>query len=283
MNDSALYIVATPIGNRNDLTLRAIEVLQSVNVIAVEDTRHSKRLLTYHQIRTPMISLHEHNESQRVQSILDRLSQGEQVALISDAGTPLICDPGFRLVAAAQEQGYRVVPIPGACAVIVALCASGLATDRFVFEGFLPAKSAARKKALSHIAQETRTTIWYESTHRIIASLTDMVDVLGASRRMTLARELTKTFETIRLDTLAGLLAWIQADPNQQKGEFVLVLEGQIDHKNQLDDREPRRILSILLQEMPLKQAVALAVRLCHQSRKSLYQLALELKQSQEG
>ena len=281
MSYACLYIVATPIGNRDDFSLRAISILKGVDVIAAEDTRHSKRLLSYHQINTPLLSLHEHNESQRLHSLLERLEQGECIALISDAGTPLISDPGYRLVSAVLAKGFRVVPVPGACAAITALCASGLPTDRFVFEGFLPAKSAARKNFLMTLLCERRTIIFYESTHRIVESVTDLLTVFGKARRATLARELTKSFETIRHDTLGNLFEWLKAGVHQQKGEFVILLHG-CDNKIMAEkDRESRRVLSILLEELPLKQAVALAVRLTDGNRKSLYQLALTLKDAQ--
>jgi len=273
-----LYLVATPIGNRDDISQRAIDILKSVDCIAAEDTRHSQRLLQYHGIKTPLISLHEHNEQQRIQPLLDRLLRGEQVALISDAGTPLISDPGYRLVTAMHEAHVRVVPVPGACALVAALAASGLPTDRFVFEGFLPAKRVARQKQLQLLSTETRTIIFYESTHRIIDSLEDMRDVFGEERLVTVARELTKSFETIHRAPLSELVEWVKSDANQQKGEFVIVVEGVKNSDVSADEQEHRRILSILLAEMPLKQAVAIATRLCDGHRKSLYQLALEIK-----
>ena len=273
-----LYLVATPIGHRDDISLRAIEILKSVDCIAAEDTRHSQRLLQYHGIATPMISLHEHNEEQRIKQLFDRLSRGEQIALISDAGTPLISDPGYRLVRAMHEAGIRVVPVPGACAAIAAIAASGLPTDRFVFEGFLPAKRTARQKRLTDLLQESRSIIFYESTHRIVACLEDMLDVFGEKRLATIARELTKSFETIRRAPLSVLLPWVKSDPNQQKGEFVIVVEGVEKSPSETDQEEQRRILSILLEEMPLKQAVAIATRICRANHKSLYQLALAIK-----
>ena len=216
----------------------------------------------------------------RLPALLDRLERGERIALISDAGTPLISDPGYRLVATVLEKGFRIVPVPGACAAITALCASGLPTDRFIFEGFLPLKSSARKKYLTTLLHEPRTIIFYESTHRIVESVTDLLAVFGEARRATLAREITKSFETIHHDTLGRLLDWLKTDVNQQKGEFVIVLQG-CDKAATEDGTEARRVLSILLEEMPLKQAVALAVRLTQKNRKSLYQLALTLKDAQ--
>ncbi len=278
MPHSVLYIVATPIGNRQDMSFRAVSVLQQVDLIAAEDTRHSKQLLTYYSIKTGLISLHEHNELQRIKILLTYLERGDSIALISDAGTPLIHDPGYRLVLAVQKKGFQVIPIPGACAAITALCASGLPTDRFTFEGFLPAKSSARRGYLKTLSNEPRTMIFYESTHRIIKSLTDFVSILGGIRRATIARELTKSFETIFQDTLANLLTWIQANPNQQKGEFVIVLEGATNSDADYEKAESCRILSILLKEMPLKQAVMIATQLTGVSRSVLYQLALTLK-----
>lgn len=278
MSEACFYIVATPIGNRDDISLRAISILKAVDVIAAEDTRHSKRLLDYHHIKTPLISFHEHNESQRLDALLKRLKAGESIALISDAGTPLISDPGYRLVSVLHEKGFRIVPVPGPCAAITALCASGLPTDRFVFEGFLPAKSNGRKKHLKALLKEPRTMIFYESTHRVLDSLADFLAVFGDTRRMTIARELTKAFETIHQDTIPSLFEWMKDDPNQQKGEFVLLLEGYVQEEKSEEDTETRRILSILLKEMPLKQAVAIATALTNGHRKSLYQLALTLK-----
>jgi len=277
---SLLYLVATPIGNRDDMSLRAIEVLRSVDCIAAEDTRHSQRLLQYHGIKTPLISLHEHNEDQRIKSLLDRLLGGECIALISDAGTPLISDPGYRLVTAMHDANIRVVPIPGACALIAALAASGLPTDRFVFEGFLPFKQTARQKKLRVLLEEERTIVFYESTHRIVNCMEDVLAVFGEKRLATMARELTKTFETVHRAPLSELVAWMKSDANQQKGEFVVVVEGKKTVDLDSNQKEHHRVLSILLEEIPLKQAVALATRLCGTNRKSLYKLALEIKDS---
>ena len=215
MSDAVFYVVATPIGNLGDLTPRAVDVLQSVALIAAEDTRHSGRLMAHFNIKTPMISVHDHNERQRLQTILDKLAAGDSIALISDAGTPLISDPGFIVVRGVREAGYKVVPVPGCCAVITAMCASGLPTDRFMFEGFLPAKRSGRQQKLSEILAEPRTVIYYESTHRILDSLQDMIEVLGADRYVVLARELTKTFETIHGDRVEALLEWVKQDHNQ--------------------------------------------------------------------
>ena len=234
MNDkNALYIVATPIGNLNDISSRAIEVLRLVDVVAAEDTRHSGRLMQAHQINTPLISYHDHGGSDQHQRILSRLSDGQSVALISDAGTPLISDPGYRLVKCAREEGYRVIPIPGACAFIAALSASGLPSDRFAFEGFPPAKSAARRKLFDSAKGDTRTLIYYESPHRIEDSLADMAAVFGDDRPAVLARELTKTFETFLSGSMSEIVAQVNSDPNQRKGEMVVMVEGARKESNE--------------------------------------------------
>jgi 16S rRNA (cytidine1402-2'-O)-methyltransferase len=274
----ALYVVATPIGNLGDFSARAIEVLGQVARIAAEDTRHSVPLLHRHGIATPLLSLHEHNERERVAQLIAELQGGAAIGLISDAGTPLISDPGFHLVRAARAQGIRVIPVPGACAVIAALSAAGLPTDRFVFEGFLPAKSAARRARLEALRGETRTLAFYESSHRIIETLSDMVSVIGAQRPAVLARELTKTFETIRDGRLDELLEFVSNDANQQKGEFVLLVQGAEDVPE--DAAEAGRVLGILLEALPVKQAAALAERITGVKKNELYKLALTLKDS---
>lgn len=272
----ALYVVATPIGNLGDFSARAIEVLGQVTRIAAEDTRHSAPLLHKHGIATPLLSLHEHNERERVAQLIAELQGGASIGLISDAGTPLISDPGFHLVRAARAAGIRVIPVPGACALITALSAAGLPTDRFVFEGFLPAKGAARRARLEALCDETRTLAFYESSHRIVETLTDMVSVIGAQRPVVMARELTKTFETIRDGSLAELLAFVSDDANQQKGEFVLLLQGAEEVPE--DAAEAGRVLGILLDELPVKQAAALAERITGVKKNELYKLALTLK-----
>ncbi|MEM5530605.1 16S rRNA (cytidine(1402)-2'-O)-methyltransferase [Gammaproteobacteria bacterium AS21] len=278
MSDALLYVVATPIGNLGDITHRAIEVLQSVALIAAEDTRHSSRLMSHFNIKTPMISVHDHNERQRVTTIINKLSAGESVALISDAGTPLISDPGFILVRAVREAGFKVVPVPGCSAVITALSAAGLASNNFVFEGFLPAKSLARKQEMQNIIDETRTVIFYESTHRIVDSLSDMCEILGEQRYVVIARELTKTFETIHGAQLKDLLSWVKEDHNQQKGEFVVLVSG-VEPKEEVGfSRETLRILDLLLTELPVKQACALASKITGAKKNALYQEALERK-----
>jgi 16S rRNA (cytidine1402-2'-O)-methyltransferase len=279
MTDTCLYIVPTPIGNLGDITTRALDTLQSVQLIAAEDTRHSARLLQHFGITTPMWALHDHNERAQADRIVQRLSEGENIALISDAGTPLISDPGYHLVRKVRDAGFRVVPLPGACALIAALSASGLPTNRFAFEGFLPAKSLARKQRLEAVADDQRTLMFYESPHRLLASLETMLEVLGPDRYVVMARELTKTFETIRGDRLDRLVDWIKADANQQRGEFVLLIQGAETAPEQ-DALTPDelRVLTLLLEELSVKQASALAAKICNSKKKKMYQAALELK-----
>lgn len=275
---AALYIVATPIGNLADISARAIEILSSVDLIAAEDTRHSKHLLQHHGIETSTISLHEHNEQQRSEVLLSRMVQGESIALISDAGTPLISDPGFRLVNMAREQGINVIPIPGACAVITALSASGLSAERFAFEGFLPSKASARRQVLESLENEPRTLIFYESPKRMVASLQDMLAVFGTERKACLARELTKMFETIVMLPLAELVEIVRNDPNHQKGEIVLLIEGQSTVVDS-DEAEQARVLQILLAELPLKQAASLTASILGIKKNKAYEMALKLQQ----
>ncbi len=279
MKAGTLYLIATPIGNLGDITFRAIEILKKVQVIAAEDTRHSRKLLQHYLITTPMISLHNFNEATRVTQLMERLEAGESVGLISDAGTPLISDPGFALVRAAQQAKISVVPIPGACAAITALCSSGLPTDRFVFEGFLPAKTVARQGRLSEIKEEPRTVVFYESPHRIKAMLKDLITVLGPARRITMARELTKQYETICQDEAAKLLEWIEKNPEQQLGEFVLVVAGSETEKNR-DEMDVDHVLSILVAELPTKQAASLCSKITGHKKNELYERALLLKSS---
>ena len=277
--NGALYIVATPIGNLADMTARAIEVLRDVAVIAAEDTRHSGVLLRHFGISTPCLAYHEHNERQQTETLIERLGQGAAVALISDAGTPLLSDPGYHLVKAAHAADIRVIPIPGASAVLAALSVSGLPTDRFIFEGFLPAKSSGRRERMLALRSETRTLIFYEAPHRLLATLGDMAEIFGQQREAVLARELTKVYETIRKDSLERLRHWVEADPNQQKGECAIVVQGAEVVSDQVDaDAEKRRILEILLDEMPLKQAVGVAVKISGEKRNRLYQWAVDMK-----
>ncbi|MBE9539450.1 MAG: 16S rRNA (cytidine(1402)-2'-O)-methyltransferase [Proteobacteria bacterium] len=282
MNESTvqagtLYVVATPIGNLGDITQRALQVLAGGDVIVAEDTRHSGRLLHQFQIDTPTIALHEHNERHRAPQIVERLQKGESVALISDAGTPLVSDPGFHLVRLAREVDIKVVPVPGASAMLAALSVSGLPSDRFIFEGFLSSKSGARKKRLEAIATEPRTLIFYEAPHRLLDTLADMVDIFGVDRRVVLARELTKTFETIKGDGVGNLLEWVRSDTDQQKGEMVLLVKGVTSDSGMANDAEAQRILKLLLEELPLSQASALAAKITGSRKKPLYQLGLRL------
>lgn len=273
-----LYIVATPIGNLGDISFRAIETLKSVDLIAAEDTRHSKYMLDNQQITTPTISLHEHNEQQRSQLLLEKLQQGQSIALISDAGTPLISDPGYRLVTLVRSAGIKVIPIPGSSALIAAISASGLPSDRFAFEGFLPPKAGARQQRLTLLADETRTLIFYESPKRIVGTLNDMQQVFGAERQACLARELTKIHETIETRPLHELAQWVAADANQQKGEIVLLVAGAAETTS-ADEQAMQRLLTLLLPEMPVKKAAAITADWLSVSKNAAYQLALKLQQ----
>ncbi len=275
---ATLYIVATPIGNLSDISQRAIDTLQEVDVIAAEDTRHSGILLQHYAISTPMISLHEHNEQQRSEVLLTRLQQGESIALISNAGTPLISDPGYRLVSLVRKHNIGVVPIPGSCALISALSASGLASDRFSFEGFLPSKQGARQQALQALENERRTLIFYESPRRLKSCLTDMVAVFGEDRPACLARELTKLHETIDTKPLVELLAWVSDDSNQQRGECVLLVEG-IKQQKESSEIAVNQMLTVLLKELPVKKAAAITASLLDVSKNTAYDMALKLKQ----
>ena len=275
---ACLYIVATPIGNLSDMSQRAIEILQSVDLIAAEDTRHSGILLQYFSIKRPIISLHDHNEEQRSEVLLAKLQQGESIALISDAGTPLISDPGYKLVSLVRDHNIKVVPIPGSCSAIAALSASGLATDRFTFEGFLPSKQGARRQILEDLVDENRTLIFYENPRRLQDCLTDMVAIFGNHRRACIARELTKLHETIMTQPLEQLLEWVSANKNQQKGEAVLLVEGLKQKKNS-SEAEINRVLTLLLKDLSVKQAVVLASSLLEVSKNTTYEMALKLQQ----
>ncbi len=271
-----LYIVATPIGNLDDISLRALQVLGTVDRIAAEDTRHSRRLLRHHGIDTPMLALHEHNERQAVKGVLQLLEQGQDVALISDAGTPLVSDPGFPLVRACREAGIRVSPVPGASAVIAALSVSGLPVDSFCFHGFLPRSPGPRRERLQALAAEIPTQVFYESSHRILHALRDMVEVMGNGRDVCVARELTKQYEDVMVGSLADVLALVEADDMRQRGEFVIVLAGAGEPAADLPSSETLRVLDVLLEELPLKQAAALAARITGEKKNRLYSLALE-------
>ena len=271
-----LYLVATPIGNLADITQRAISVLAQVDIIAAEDTRHSQRLLSCLGIKSKMLAYHEHNEDQMTPKLLGELVSGKSIALISDAGTPLISDPGYRLVTQAHDKNLNIVPVPGVCAAITALSVAGLATDSFTFEGFPPAKQGARLHFLEQLGQQQRTMIFYISCHRIVATLKDMRTVFGETRRVTFARELTKTFETIKRTELSDLVNWVEADNNQRKGEIVLVVEGKVAQA--VDRTQVDHYLSILLAELPVKQSVSLVVKMTGENKNDVYKRALELK-----
>jgi len=272
-----LYVVATPIGNLGDLSTRAIETLRTVDHVAAEDTRRSKQLLSHLGIQTHCFSLHEHNERQRIAQILQYLQNGESVALVSDAGTPLISDPGFPLVRELREQGFQVIPIPGPCALITALSAAGIASDRFYFEGFLPAKSGARKNRLQALVGLDATLVLYESSHRIIGSLTDMAEVMGEQRFCVVARELTKTFETFMQGELRQVIRVIQADTNQQKGEFVVMLAAEQRQASKLAP-EVIALAERLLGHLPAKTVAKLCAEHYGVKKNEVYQYLLNEK-----
>ena len=265
------------------MTERALQVLADVDVIAVEDTRRSGQLLRNFEISTPMIAVHEHNERQICESLINRMLNGENIALISDAGTPLVSDPGYYLVNQSRQQGILVIPVPGASALIAALSVSGLPTDRFVYEGFLPAKSSARQQRLEKLKDDSRTLVFYEAPHRIVEMLKDCLLVFGRQRKVVLARELTKTFETVYGDQLDQLIPWVEADENQRKGEFVVLVHGAQARENTDIDAEVERILLILLKDLPVKQAAALAAKITGLKKNTLYQFALDLKALNKG
>lgn len=275
----SLYIVATPIGNLNDISKRAILTLESVDCIAAEDTRHSQALLKHLGINKPLLSYHDHNEAKTSDQLLQQLNQGQSIALITDAGTPLISDPGHLLVKKAHAAGIRVIPIPGACAAMAALSASGFSADSFFFYGFLPAKTNQRIKALQSLTQQPGEIIFYEAPHRILESLQNLCEVFGAERRVCFARELTKQFETLRVDTLQHILEWVQRDPNQQRGEIVLVLESQTEKEKPQDlSTEQTLLLKRLLAELHTKTAASIMADFTGLDKQQLYRLALELK-----
>ncbi len=273
----SLYVVATPIGNLDDMSVRALKVLREVALIAAEDTRHSLRLMQHFGIATPLAACHEHNERDEGSRFIARLLSGDDVALISDAGTPLISDPGYHLVRQARAAGIQVIPVPGACALIAALSAAGLPSDRFIFEGFLPAKSVGRKARLELLKEEPRTVIFYEAPHRILECLQDLEEIFGADRSAVLGRELTKTFETLKGLPLGELRAFVEADSNQQRGECVVLVAGWSEPEGEdVIGAEARRVLDLLLQEMPLKRAAALAAEITGVRKNLLYQVALD-------
>ncbi|MBN7123474.1 16S rRNA (cytidine(1402)-2'-O)-methyltransferase [Erwinia billingiae] len=276
---STLYIVPTPIGNLGDITQRALTVLAGVDLIAAEDTRHTGLLLQHFAINARLFALHDHNEQYKAETLIAKLQEGQSIALVSDAGTPLINDPGYHLVRRCREAGIRVVPLPGACAAITALSAAGLPSDRFCYEGFLPAKSKGRCDTLRELEQEPRTLIFYESTHRLLESLQDMVTVWGPDRYVVLAREITKTWESIQGAPVGELLAWVLEDENRRKGEMVLIVEGFHAEEDALPP-EALRTLALLQKELPLKKAAQLTAEIHAVKKNALYKYALE---QQEG
>lgn len=279
---STLYVVATPIGNLRDISLRALDVLASVDVIAAEHIHVTRHLLATHLISSKLIALHQHNEIIIAEKIISLLSSDQAVALVTDAGTPCISDPGALLVRQVRMHGYQVIPIPGANAAISALSASGILNPHYLFYGFLPNKSAGRKRELELLKPLSCTLIFYEAPHRILECVVDLINVFGTQRQLAIARELTKIFETFHVCKLGDALTWLQADSNQQKGEFVLLLSGaDVINKSAISD-ENQRILKLLLRDLPLKQAVKLATDITGENKNKVYKLALSLKKAQE-
>ena len=279
MNDSAiLYVVATPIGNLNDITIRALNILKSVDVIAAEDTRHTSGLLRYFGISKKLISVHQHNEQQSAEMLIARLGSGDSIALVTDAGTPAVSDPGAIVVATVRAAGFSVVPVPGVSAVITALSASGIVENGFTFVGFTPASGGARKKTLQMLVAHPYTLVFYEAPHRIVDSVRDMAEIFGAERRVVIARELTKTFETIHSCRLGEAVKWLESDTNQQRGEFVVLVESAPVNGNEEISMEAQRVLKYLLTELPLKQAVKLAAEITCLKKNDLYEFALKIK-----
>lgn len=278
-----LYVVATPIGNLGDMTMRAIDILKQVDAIAAEDTRHSAGLLTHFGINKKLIAVHKHNEQQSAQLLLQRIQQGERIALITDAGTPGISDPGAVVVDVLISHGVKVVPVPGASAVIAALSASGITNNAFMFVGFLPASASQRRKKLESLQAVDATLVFYEAPHRIVDCVNDLMQVLGVERRITIARELTKTFETMHRCSLAEAGAWLQQDTNQQRGEFVLLIETLPPNEAVEVDQNAERVLRLLLDALPLKQAAKLASDITGTKKNALYELALGIKNAAES
>ncbi|QPK62951.1 16S rRNA (cytidine(1402)-2'-O)-methyltransferase [Methylomonas sp. LL1] len=277
-----LYVVATPIGNLADFSFRALEVLKQVDLIAAEDTRHVKMLLQHYGINKPLISLHQHNEDRASQGLVDKIRDGQSIALVSDAGTPLLSDPGLPLVKLARQDGLEVTPIPGACALIAALSVSGLPITRFSFEGFLPRTASARKSFFQDKLSDTSTWAFYESSHRIQAALEDMAGIFPPEHEIVIAREITKLHETIVKAPLAAALQKVQSDENMRKGEFVVIVAGRkIEVDQQQLSEEHLKILRLLLSECSIKTAVALATEITGQRKKRLYQAALDMQENQ--
>lgn len=279
--NGTLYIVPTPIGNLQDITYRAVEVLSQVNLIACEDTRHSQKLLQHLAINTALVSYHEHNEQHRTLQLIDKLKQGKDIALISDAGTPLISDPGYDLVNQCREQGFDVVPLPGPCAAITALSGAGLPTNKFIFEGFLPVKDQALAQALSQLIEREHTSVFYESPRRVKQTVLKMKQVLGPTRHLVLAKELTKTFETFVSGHADILLQWLDADPAHHKGEFVLMVSGVKKSVDALPS-DAVTLLKALMVELPLKKAAAMTAAHYDLKKNQLYQFGLSLSDSDD-
>lgn len=277
-SSGVLYIVATPIGNLEDITVRAEKVLASVDFIAAEDTRHSGRLLQALVISKPLVALHDHNERDRAGFVLDRIAAGENAALISDAGTPLISDPGYVLVRQARERGIKVIPVPGASALTAALSVAGLPTDRFIFIGFLPAKRSGRQSVLTSLVQEPATLVFYESPHRILEMVQDVIAVFGSDREMAITRELTKTFESFYGGTAQQVLDQLESDPNATKGEFVVMVQGAESKPQDMPGVDVDQLLTLLCAELPVKKAAQIGAKVTGLSRNELYQRALTLK-----
>jgi 16S rRNA (cytidine1402-2'-O)-methyltransferase len=274
--------VATPIGNLRDISLRALDVLKSVDAVAAEDTRVTARLLGQHGIIKRLISVHEHNERRAIKEVLALLSAGKSLALASDAGTPGVSDPGALVVGAARDAGFTVTPVPGPNAAIAALSAAGFVAPQFLFYGFLPPRASERRRALAPLAALPCALVFYEAPHRVMACVADLRDVLGGERRIVIARELTKLFESIHDCALADAAAWLEGDPNRTRGEFVLIVEGA-EPRERSAEEGARRTLEILVEELPLKQAVSLAVKLTGGRRNELYKLALSLKKKRDS
>ena len=273
----ALYIVATPIGNLEDLSPRAKMVLDNVDLIVAEDTRHSKPMLNHFGIETKIRAYHDHNEREQTPKLIELLQQGQSIALISDAGTPLICDPGYHLLGAAHSENIKVIPVPGASAMASALSASGFSAEKFIFEGYLPAKQAARQTRMQALQTEERTMVFHEVPHRIIHFMEDSIDCFGASRQAVIAKEITKLHETIYRDSLENILLWLKEDAVRCKGEFVVVIQGE--KTDQFDSAEAKRVLQILLKDHSVKEAAKLASEIMQGSRNDIYKLAMQLKE----
>ncbi len=276
-----LYIVATPIGNLGDISRRALTILAAVSRIYAEDTRHSQHMLAAYGIKARLVSLYDHNESGRLQEVIDFLLSGENAALISDAGTPLICDPGYKLVEACHSAAITVSPIPGPSALIGALSVAGLPTDKFLFLGFPPAKAQARRGWLERYSKQSETMVFYESRHRIADCLSDMASVFGVDRKATLARELTKRFETVKRSSLSGLGEWLAENPRQHKGEFVLVVSGADDE--QVGDSKAEEVITLLLRELSVKRSAELAATILNKKKNQMYRLALQISDRSSG